>query len=181
MHKPAFLALLMVAIAPFAPSASAAASNQPVAQLDLDRYTGTWHEIAHLPMFFQRKCVDNITATYTKRPDGTISVANACRKSDGTKMESVGSAKTVEGKPGQLKVRFAPQWLSWLPMVWGDYWVIDLDPEYRWAVVGGPSRENLWILSRSPSMPKAQFEGIKASAKAKGYPVDKLIVAAPLD
>ena len=65
-------------------------------------------------------------------------------------------------------------------MVWADYWVIDLDPEYRWAVVGGPSRKYLWVLSREPSMERAQFEQITARARAKGYPVDRLVMAAPL-
>ena len=90
--------------------------NEPTRTLDLARYAGQWHEIAHLPMFFQRHCVDNITATYTVRPDGTLGVHNACRTQDGSMQASDGAAKTVPGQPaGALKVRFAPAWLSWLP------------------------------------------------------------------
>jgi len=173
MHRAAILSFLMATSLP-------ATANQPVPELDLTRYTGTWHEIAHLPMFFQRKCVDNITATYTARKDGSIEVRNACRTAEGEAMESVGEGRRVAGHPGQLKVRFAPGWLSWLPFVWADYWVIDLDPEYRWAVVGGPGNKYLWVLSRTSTMDKALFEQIKAGAKRRGYPVDKLIVAAPL-
>ena len=159
----------------------ATGANAPVSQLDLQRYLGTWHEIAHLPMFFQRQCVDKISASYTPLPDGTIEVRNACRTNDGSIDESTGVARPVEGHPGQLKVRFAPDWLSWLPMVWADYWVIDLDPDYRWAVVGGPSHKYLWVLSRTPTMERALFERLKTRARERGYPVDKLVMAAPLE
>ena len=175
------IALLLALAAPVAMAQSGAgAPNAPVADLDLERYAGQWHEIAHLPMFFQRQCVDRITATYTRQPDGTIEVRNACRTKDGDMDESTGVARPVDGRPGALQVRFAPGFLSWLPMVWADYWVVDLDPAYRWAVVGGPSRKYLWVLSREPSMERAQFEQITARARAKGYPVDRLVMAAPL-
>lgn len=162
-------------------STGAIASNQPVESLDLQRYAGQWHEIAHLPMFFQRKCVDHITATYTARPDGMIGVHNACRTKSGEMDASDGVAKRVPGQPGALKVRFAPRVLSWLPWVWADYWVVELDPDYQWAVVGGPSRKYLWILSRSPSMDRALFEKLRTHARERGYPVDKLVMAAPIE
>ncbi|RDY68724.1 lipocalin family protein [Lysobacter soli] len=154
--------------------------NVPVEQLDLQRYAGQWHEIAHLPMFWQRDCVGDITATYTPNPDGTVGVRNACRVKDGTTDVSEGVARPVDGKPGALEVRFAPEWLAWLPMTWADYWVVDLDPEYQWAIVGGPERENLWILSRQPEMNRALFERLKASAAMKGYNLRELKVMAPL-
>ena len=154
--------------------------NRPVPALDLQRYSGQWHEIAHLPMFFQRKCNDTITATYTPRADGTIGVHNACRTKHGTMETADGIARKVEGEPGALKVRFAPGWLSWLPLVWSDYWVVELDPDYRWAVVGGPSRKYMWVLSRSPSMSADLFHEITSHARQRGYPVDKLVIASPL-
>ena len=169
--------LLTLAIA----TSFATGANAAVPTLDLQRYIGTWHEIAHLPMFFQRQCVDRISATYTPLPDGTIEVRNACRTKGGSMNESVGVARPVEGHPGQLKVRFAPDWLSWLPLVWADYWVIDLDPDYQWAVVGGPSHKYLWVLSRTPTMERALFERLRARARERGYPVDKMIMAAPLE
>lgn len=155
--------------------------NAPVSALDLQRYAGQWHEIAHLPMFFQRQCVDRITASYTANPDGTIAVRNACRTKDGAMDVSDGVAKTAPGAAGALKVRFAPRFLSWLPWVWADYWVVELDPDYQWAVVGGPSRKYLWVLSRSPSMDARLFREIRERARERGYPVDKLVMAAPLD
>ena len=161
-----------------AAGASAPLPNRPVDQLDLDRYAGRWHEIAHLPMFFQRNCASDTTATYTRKPDGTIEVDNACRKQDGDMQRSIGAARPVPGRPGALKVRFAPKWLDWLPGVWADYWVIDLDPQDRWAVVGGPSKKYLWILSRSPTMDKATLDGIKDRATKRGYDVTKLVTTA---
>jgi len=170
--------LLTLALASGAAAAQATGlSNDSVPALDLQRYGGEWHEIAHLPMFFQRKCVANITATYTPRADGLVGVRNACDTKDDGRMVSEGTARPVAGHPGRLEVRFAPDWLAWAPMVWADYWVVELDPEYRWAVVGGPSRKYLWILSRTPTMDRAQYDAIRNRAAQRGYPVDKLVLA----
>ena len=114
------------------------------------------------------------------RPDGTVGALNACRTSDGTRDVSEGVARPVSGKPGQPQFRFALEWLAWAPMVWADHRVIDLDPQYRWAVVGGPERQNLWVLSRVPGMDCALLEQIKARAIAEGYRLDQLKVMAPL-
>lgn len=176
MRLPALLLVAMAATASAQPM-----PNRPVDALDLGRYAGTWHEIAHLPMFWQRKCVSDITATYTPNADGTIAVRNACRDANGELQVSEGRAKPVPGRPGALEVTFAPRALAWLPFVWADYWVVDLDPAYRWAVVGSPSRKYLWILSREPSMPRARFDELTARAAARGYPVDRLVRAAPVE
>ena len=117
----------------------------------------------------------------TVRADGRISVHNACRVADGDRVAADGVARPVEGHPGQLQVRFVPDWLSWVPLVWADYWVIALDPGYQWAVVGEPDRKYLWILSRSPSMDTGLFEQLKARAEAMGYDLAPLRVMAPLD
>lgn len=171
------LALLLAFVAL---PAFAAEPVRSVPELDISRYAGQWHEIAHLPVFFQRKCVGDITAAYTLRDDGMLGVANACRTGDGDRDSAEGIARRVEGHPGRLQVRFAPDWLSWLPMVWAEYWIIDLDPGYQWAVVGSPNRKYLWILSRMPTMERALFEQIKARARTMGYDLEPLVMAAPL-
>lgn len=74
-----------------------------------------------------------------------------------------------------LEVRFAPAWLSWLPMVWGDYWVIALDPDYQWAMVGAPDADYLWILSRTPRLDEGIRERLLARAAAMGYPVEEVV------
>ncbi|GHC10614.1 lipocalin family protein [Thermomonas carbonis] len=175
MIRPLLIALSLIT-APVS-AQEAALSNTAVQGLDLQRYAGQWHEIARLPMFFQRNCVANVTATYTPRADGMIGVRNACDDKEGEAMVSEGVARPVSGQPGQLEVRFAPDWLAWAPMTWADYWVVELDPDYQWAVVGGPSRKYLWLLSRTPSMSPAQFDAIKARAARRGYPVDRLVIS----
>ncbi len=161
-------------------SVQAAAPVTSVPQLDISRYAGQWHEIAHLPMTFQKQCVGDITARYSLDAPGKIGVLNACRTKDGSIDQAQGVARPVEGHPGRLEVRFAPEWLSWLPWAWADYWVIALDPDYQWAMVGEPGRDYLWILSREPSMDRTQFEALKAKAEAMGYDLAPLIMAAPL-
>jgi apolipoprotein D and lipocalin family protein len=180
MLRTLILALALGAACPTLRAQDAPLPNASVPALDLQRYAGDWHEVAHLPMFFQRHCVAHITATYTLRADGRIDVRNACADEDGKLIASDGVARPVTGHPGRLQVRFAPDWLAWAPLVWADYWVVELDPDYRWAVVGGPDRKYLWVLSRTPGMERAQFEAIKARAARRGYPVQDLVMAAPL-
>ena len=174
------LPALLLLLACFVPDARAANPVASVPQLDISRYAGQWYEIAHLPNSFQAKCASNITAAYTLRDDAHIDVRNACRTADGGTRAAEGLARPVEGYPGRLEVRFVPDWLSWVPFVWADYWVIDLDPGYTWAVVGEPDREYLWILSREPGMDRVLFEQIKARAIAMGYDLGLLVVTAPL-
>ena len=176
-------ALLAALLAGGLPLAAAAAlpnalpegsANAPVPALDLERYAGRWHEVARLPMFFQRKCLGDTTATYTSRADGSIEVRNACRTEDGG-IESTGAARRA-GDGGALEVRFAPDWLGWASVVWADYWVVDLDPEYRWAVVGGPKQGAMWVLSREPTLDPALFERIRQRAEARGYRLAELVI-----
>lgn len=171
---------LSFALACAFPTARAAEPVASVEQLDITRYAGEWHEIARLPLFYQRKCKSEITAQYTLRDDGLVGVRNRCRDEDGELDEVEGVARLVADHPGRLEVRFAPDWLSWLPLTWADYWVIALDPDYQWAMVGEPGHEYLWILSRTPDMPRARFEELKARAVAMGYDLDALIISAPL-
>lgn len=173
------LLLTCIALAPSIRPALAATPVASVPELELSRYAGHWYEIAHLPVSFQRQCVGDITAAYALHADGTIGVRNACRTRDGQAVAE-GIARTVEGHPGRLQVRFVPGWLSWLPLVWADYWVVALDPDYQWAVVGDPDRDYLWIMSREPSMDAELFARLKARAEAMGYDLEPLVVAAPL-
>lgn len=176
-----FRRLLIVATMAFAwPAVATDLPNRPVPSLDLHRYAGQWHEIARLPMYFERKCLDAVVATYTPNPDGTIHVHNTCRTARG-RMSVDGVARMKGGQPGALEVRFAPDWLTWLPMAWADYWVIEVDPDYQWAVIGSPGRNHLWILSRHPTMPRALLQALTGHARRRGYPVDRLMITAPAD
>jgi len=172
--------LIMAAMTITWPAAAATLPNRPVSSLDLHRYAGQWHEIARLPMYFERKCLDAVIATYTPNPDGTIRVHNTCRTSKG-RMSVEGVARMKDNQPAALEVRFAPAWLSWLPMARAEYWVIEVDADYRWAVIGSPGRKHLWILSRQPAMDRALFQTLREHSRQRGYEVDQLIMTAPLD
>ncbi|KRG69991.1 lipocalin family protein [Pseudoxanthomonas dokdonensis] len=175
------LPLLLFAVASAAsPVSTAQTPVNSVAQLDLKRYAGEWHEIARLPMRYEKDCVGDITATYTINADGSIGVRNACRIAGGETKVSDGEARAVAGHPGRLQVRFAPSWLSWLPMVWADYWVLAIADDYSWALVGEPDRKYLWVLARDPVMSRPLLDSITARARGMGYKLDDLIIAAPV-
>jgi apolipoprotein D and lipocalin family protein len=148
-----------------------------VSSLDLNRYLGKWHEVARLPNRFQKQCVSDVVAEYGLRTDGRIDVLNTCRTGDGTTDEARGIArKAGDGSNNAvLQVRFAPAILSFLPMVWGDYWIIGLGPDYSWAVVGTPNRQFLWILSRTPTLSDAAYEQAIEVARGNGFDVISVI------
>ena len=143
--------------------------------VDLDRYAGEWFEIARFPNRFQRECVGDVRATYTPRPDGRVNVVNRCRTADGS-TEARGIARVVdEHSFARLQVRFAPAWLSFLPVVWGDYWIIGLAPDYSWAVVGDPGRDYLWVLSRTSRLDDVPAAAALAAARNNGFDVKHLV------
>ena len=144
-----------------------------VAPLDLQRYAGIWYEQARLPNWFQRNCTGQVAATYGLQPGGLVSVVNRCARADGSVIDVSGVARTVQvpGQPGagKLEVRFAPDWLAWVPLVWGDYWVIQLDADYQVSLVGTPDRKYLWLLSRAPKLDEARIQAALAFAQAAGF------------
>jgi apolipoprotein D and lipocalin family protein len=116
-----------------------------------------------------------VRARYARRPDGRLDVVNRCRTADGEN-EARGVARVVDERTfAKLKVRFAPAWLSVLPFVWGDYWIIGLADDYSWAVVGDPGRTYLWILARAPHPDDASVAAARAAARASGYDVERLV------
>ena len=146
-----------------------------VSLVDLDRYAGDWFEIARFPNRFQRQCLGDVRASYARRPDRRLDVVNRCRTADG-QTEAHGVARIVDTQTfARLKVRFAPGWLSWLPMVWGDYWIIGLAPDYSWAVVGDPDRNYLWILARTPHLNDASVAAARAAAGDNGFDIGRLV------
>ena len=140
-----------------------------VAPVDLERYLGKWYEIASYPAWFQKGCSGS-TAEYSLLPDGKIQVVNRCRKGrlDGPLKESKGKAEVADTTTNaKLKV-----WFFW-PFK-GNYWIIDLSPDYQWAVVGEPSRKYLWILSRKSNMDEAVYQEILERLPQKGYDPSRL-------
>jgi apolipoprotein D and lipocalin family protein len=146
-----------------------------ISALDVPRYLGTWYEIAKFPNWFQKKCVSNTKAVYTARPDGNLRVLNSCKTAGGETSEAEGLARQIGAKYSpRLEVRFAPEWLSFLPLVWGDYWVIDLDPQYQVAAVSDPRREYLWVLSRSPQIDPKVYADLLQRLKQQQFDIQKL-------
>ncbi len=171
----ALLLVVAVLASPGSAPPAQAATMAPVPALDLQRYAGTWYEIARLPNPFQTKCARSVVARYGLREDGRLDVVNECVEADGRVRRASGVARLADpqGPPSKLKVRFAPAFLSFSPAVWGDYWVIDLAPDYSYAVVGEPKRQYLWILSRSPRMPEPVYAEVLGRA-ARLYDLSRL-------
>jgi len=167
------VALSAAAVTLIALTSSRAESKPPlrtVDSVDLNRYAGRWYEIARYPNRFQKKCSADTSAIYSLRNDGRIEVVNSCRKQDGEFTSSRGTAKVVDRKTNaKLKVTF-----FW-PFS-GNYWIIGLDPEYRYAIVGEPSRKYLWILSRTPELNEALYNNAIRQIDAAGYDPSKLML-----
>ncbi len=141
-----------------------------VPDVDLSRYQGKWYEIARLPAGFERDCAGDVTAEYTLQEDGSVRVVNTCRGNDGRWERSKGVAKLrySNGPNLKLKVRFA-----W--PFYGDYWILDLDATYQWALVGTPNRRYLWILSRSAELSESTYQQILAKGRELGFDVKPII------
>ncbi len=133
-----------------------------VASVDVQRYLGTWVQQALVPNKFQKMCISDTTATYARDGDG-LSVTNRCTDADGKPVEAKGVAKVVEGSNNaKLKVSFFRPF-------YGDYWVLALDPDYQWVLVGEPARENGWVLSRAKRLDDATYNAVLDKAAALGY------------
>jgi len=136
--------------------------------VDLNKYIGVWYEIAKIPNSFQRSCKSNTTATYKVREDGRIDVINRCTGNDGEINEAKGIAKIVDDKTNsRLKVSFVR--IFGISLFWGDYWIIGLDKDYKYAVVGSPNRKYGWILSRTPKLSQEDLKDIFGILSRQGY------------
>ena len=139
-----------------------------VDDVNLTRYLGLWYEIAHIPVWFQKGCASGATAEYSLLKDGVVNVVNRCCTEKSKVKEAKGRAWVVDKKnPAKLQVSFVSLLGLWLFK--GDYWIIDLDPDYQYAVVGHPSRDIGWILSRTPTLSEKVLQGIAQRLTANGY------------
>ncbi len=169
----------IVATASSQPGATDSLAVTTVSHVDLSRYTGLWYEVAKIPNRFQKQCARGTTAEYALRDDGKISVINRCIKEDGSTDEANGVAKIVDdASNAKLKVSFV-SFLGWRPF-WGDYWVIGLDADYRWAIIGTPDRKYGWVLARTPSLDMNTMDAIFAIIERNGYP-RSVFVMSPQD
>jgi apolipoprotein D and lipocalin family protein len=141
---------------------------ETVDHVDLNRYLGKWYEIARMPQFFQRKCARDVTAEY-KLDEASISVTNSCTTETGEVLVAEGHARVVDVlSNAKLEVTFV-KIFGWLYILGGDYWVIDLASDYRYAVIGHPNRKYAWVLARNPELPAADLSAIEKRLQENGY------------
>ncbi len=151
------------------------AEVKTVPHVDLDRYQGKWYEVARLPNRFQSDCAGS-TADYEVRDDGKVSVLNTCYTEGGEVRTIRGSARPVDETNARLVVRFDGLFFklfSWL--IKANYWILELDPDYRYVVVGSPDRKYLWMLSREPEMEESLYRDLTTRVQAQGFEVEKIL------
>jgi len=175
-----FTSLLGVGLSFAIPVVQAVSSSlplQPVASIDLPRFMGTWYEIARTPNRFQKRCAGFTRTDFHLQVDGAVQVFNRCRLRDGQLHFALAIGRQV-GTPDspRLKVRFAPGWMSFLPAVWGDYWIIDLDEQYQLVAISEPTRKYLWILSRTTLVEPQAYAALLDRLKDKGFIVEQLLM-----
>jgi apolipoprotein D and lipocalin family protein len=180
MKAQAALSSLLLALFTATASAQspAPAPLQPLPSLDVAPYMGTWYQVLWIPNRFQRQCVADTAATYRSLDNGTVEVINRCRTADGEMDSVVGVARPPAGvsridagklQPARLEVSFLPTWLRWAGIGWGAYWVVDLAPDGRYAIVSEATREYLWVLSRQPALTSADDKAIRSRLQALGF------------
>ena len=147
----------------------------PVPYIDLARYLGTWFEICRLPLKWEDAEASDITATYSLESDGKIGVENRCIGADGKPDRAIGVAVPQDATNARLKVSFLPQYLRWIPFTEGDYWVLEVAPDYSIALVGTPDRKHLWLLARTAALPADVVDNYLAVARSQGFDLDRLI------
>ena len=141
---------------------------QTVEKVDLERYLGTWYEIARYEHFFEKDC-KNVSANYSIMNEETIKVINKCTKiQTNEKKEAMGRAYAIDETNSKLKVSFFRPF-------YGDYWVLILDENYEYAVVGTPNREYLWILARDKKLPLKIQNDILEKLPSLGFDISKLL------
>ena len=141
---------------------------QTVEKVDLERYLGTWYEIARYEHFFEKDC-KNVSANYSIMDEETIKVINKCTKiQTNEKKEAIGRAYAIDETNSKLKVSFFRPF-------YGDYWVLILDENYEYVVVGTPNREYLWILARDKKLPLKIQNDILEKLPSLGFDISKLL------
>ncbi len=151
-------------------SCKTSSTIRPVKEVDINKYAGLWYEIANYPNSFQKNCYAT-TATYTMHPKGYVTVENRCKKNSLTGEDGYIKGKafpTKNSNNSKLKVQFFWPFRA-------HYWIIDLDPNYEWAVVSEPKMKYLWILARKPQMDSDLYKNILENLKVKGFDLSKIV------
>jgi apolipoprotein D and lipocalin family protein len=142
-----------------------------IPELDLERYQGTWNQIATIPASFQKDCYSDTKAEYLLNDDGTVSVLNSCLKVDKKSKDAKGRARLNPkySTSSKLEVSFVSIFGKWIWMFGGDYWVLDLDSGYQVSLVGSPDRKYAWILAREKTVPKERLAQLVLVLEKNGF------------
>ncbi len=168
--KTVFAALFAVsAVAATSCSGVRSEEVKTAAGVDIIRYMGVWHEIARLPNSFENADLRNTKAAYVLEADGTVRVVNSGVDADGKRRYAEGRAYAPD------KSDFSKLRVSFFWPFYGDYYILELAPDYGWALVGGRDKRYLWILARSASLPETTLSEILQLAKKRGYDTSKLV------
>lgn len=146
-----------------------------VSNFNLEKYLGTWYEIARLPMKYQPDDSTDISAVYSLNENGKVRVQNRCLDADKKLDESIGEATVIDAEHGKLEVSFLPEGFRWIPFTKGDYWVLKIDENYQTVLIGEPNQKFLWVLHRSPSLDENTKAEYLAYATSIGYDLTDLI------
>jgi apolipoprotein D and lipocalin family protein len=166
-----------------APAQTAPPPLQALPSVDVASYMGTWYQVLWIPNRFQRQCVADTTATYRLQEEGTVQVLNRCRTADGPWDQVTGIARPPSGvarieagrlRPARLEVSFLPSWLRWTGIGWGDYWIVDLAPDGRYAIVSEASREYLWVLARQPALTSTDENAVRDRLRSLGFDMSRV-------
>lgn len=148
-----------------------------VQQVDINKYIGLWYEVAKIPNSFQDQCGYETTAEYKLKEDGNIIVINSCYDKEG-KLDIVEGLAKVVDKNSNAKLEVSFFSILGIRPFWGDYWIIGLDENYEWAIVGTPSRKYGWVLSRTPSLPDEIMQEIFGILKSQNYDPESFEISA---
>lgn len=145
------------------------------AHVNLDRFVGSWFEIARLPDKGDKDCVSDARATYVRTDDG-LRLLSLCRRENGTIRRSTGRARLCDdATQARFKISYSSAALDALPFVWRDYTIIDVADDYSTAIVGASDRKHLWLLSRQPTVGDAAHQDFLNKARAQGFDTSALV------
>lgn len=150
--------------------------------VDLQKYQGTWYEIARIPASFQKDCIGGTMAQYKLNSNNTVDVVNSCDRQGGFRKIANGSARVVDSATNsKLEVSFVRIFGKWIYAFGGDYWVIYLDENYEHVIIGHPDRTFGWILSRAPVVSLDKLKFLDSELKRQGYDTCKLLTTRQTD
>jgi apolipoprotein D and lipocalin family protein len=172
----AWTAALAVAFAIAATPLCAQGTLPTVERVDFVRYAGTWYEIARLPNRMQEQCAGDVTTTFTLRGMRTYDILTRCRRFDGRIEDDLGIARVQDTTTNaKMEWRFLPLAVAWWPYAWTGYWIVDLAPDYSYAMAATPERDAMWILARRPDMGSDVYARLVAKARALGFDTSALM------